>query len=222
MQSGSIEHWLELRKGLPSVAVTLGQATSQAYIGDPRMIAFIAARYKFVAKILEGRPTVAEVGCGDAFGAPIVAQSVQSLLCTDIDRETLELNATRCPAKNVKFAYHDFSQGPLSEPVSAIYLVDVIEHIYPSEEEVFVRNLCGSLTANGVAILGTPNKAAEAYASENSRHGHVNLKTGQTLRAMGAAHFGNVFMFGMNDEVVHTGFAPMAHYLWALCVGPKA
>jgi hypothetical protein len=24
-------------------------------------------------------------------------------------------------------------------------------------------------------------------------------------------------MFSMNDEVVHTGFHPMAHYLFALC-----
>ena len=25
----------------------------------------------------------------------------------------------------------------------------------------------------------------------------------------------------MNDEVVHTGFYPMAHYLFALCAGKK-
>ena len=28
--------------------------------------------------------------------------------------------------------------------------------------------------------------------------------------------FHNVFIFSMNDEVVHTGYAPMAHYLLAL------
>jgi hypothetical protein len=28
-------------------------------------------------------------------------------------------------------------------------------------------------------------------------------------------------MFGMNDEVVHTGYAPMCHFLWALCVTPR-
>jgi len=25
----------------------------------------------------------------------------------------------------------------------------------------------------------------------------------------------------MNDEVVHTGFYPMAHYLLAVCAGPR-
>src|SRR5262249_34885242 len=33
--------------------------------------------------------------------------------------------------------------------------------------------------------------------------------------------FDNVFMFGMNDEVVHTGYAPMCHYLWSLAVGVR-
>ena len=33
--------------------------------------------------------------------------------------------------------------------------------------------------------------------------------------------FHNVFIFSMNDEVIHTGFYPMAHYLWAIGVGPK-
>ena len=27
--------------------------------------------------------------------------------------------------------------------------------------------------------------------------------------------------FSMNDEVVHTGFYPMAHYFFALCCGKK-
>ena len=66
-----------------------------------------------------------------------------------------------------------------------------------------------------------PNKTAEQYASEWSRKAHVNLKTFDGLRDLGLAYFHNVFMFGMNDEVVHTGYGPMCHYLWALCVGPR-
>ena len=34
-------------------------------------------------------------------------------------------------------------------------------------------------------------------------------------------YFHDVFMFSMNDEVVHTGFHAMAHYLFALCVGKR-
>jgi hypothetical protein len=31
-------------------------------------------------------------------------------------------------------------------------------------------------------------------------------------------YFGNVFLMSMNDEMVHTGFNKMAHYLMAVCV----
>ena len=84
-----------------------------------------------------------------------------------------------------------------------------------------MSHLAGSLTARGVAVIGTPNASADIHASENSKIGHVNLKQGEQLRALCQRHFHNVFMFGMNDEVVHTGFLPMSHYLMALCVAPR-
>jgi len=30
-----------------------------------------------------------------------------------------------------------------------------------------------------------------------------------------------VFSFSMNDEVVHTGFEKMAHYLFVICCGAR-
>ena len=215
-------HWLSLRGNLPKFDVHLGRATGQGYVADPRMIAFVSARYKFCAKLLEGRKAVAEIGCGDAFGAPIVAQGVSTLLCTDIDHEMLKDDRIRCAIfKNIQFEYHDFREGPLTAPVDGIYSVDVLEHIYPQEEPLFLSNIAKSLGDHAVAIFGTPNKAAEQYASPNSQIGHVNLKTGDELRNLAQQHFEVVFMFGMNDEVVHTGYLPMAHYLWAVCVGPR-
>jgi hypothetical protein len=53
----------------------------------------------------------------------------------------------------------------------------------------------------------------QPYASPLSKEGHVNCKTMPDLKALMQRFFHNVFMFSMNDEVVHTGFYPMAHYL---------
>ena len=33
--------------------------------------------------------------------------------------------------------------------------------------------------------------------------------------------FHTVFMFSMNDEVVHTGYHKMAHYILAVCSHPR-
>jgi SAM-dependent methyltransferase len=214
--------WRDVHSRMPHHQVTLGRASAAAYVSDPRMIAFIAARYKFVSKMLQGVASALEAGCGDGFGAPIVAQSVGRLVCTDIDEETLADNAKRLTAfKNIEFRYFDFRAARFPDDVDAAFAVDVVEHLFPGEEAAFLANLAASLTPHGVALFGTPNLTADQYASEYSRLGHVNLKDQRSLCKSVAAHFHNVFLFSMNDEVVHTGFYPMAHYLWALCVGPK-
>jgi len=214
--------WLDVHGKIPDQRMTLGRASSNAYRTDPKMIGFMAGRYKFVAKMLDGIDTAMEVGCGDGFGAPVVAQAVKHLYCTDIDKATLADNAERLGfLQNTSFEYFDFRESPFHTPVGAIYCVDVIEHIFQEEEGNFLKNLCNSLRDDGVMIVGTPNKTAEQYASENSRAGHINLKDHKSLRTLMKQYFDHVFLFSMNDEVLHTGFYPMAHYLWALCVTPK-
>ena len=214
--------WLSIRTNLDQFNISLGPATAQAYAKDPRMLSFISSRYKFASKMFAGVDVAIEIGCGDAFGGPIVAQSVKRLICTDIDEEIITQNRTRCEIfKNMEFHYHDFRAKTYPERARAIYLVDVIEHIFQKEEPQFMANLVNSLTPDGFALVGTPNKDAEQHASQHSREGHVNLKTPKTLRDMLSQYFQNVFMFSMNDEVVHTGFGPMAHYVWGLGVGPR-
>lgn len=74
---------------------------------------------------------------------------------------------------------------------------------------------------NAVMLIGTPNITAAQYASEQSAGVHINLKNQNDLKTLLYKYFNNVFMFGMNDEVVHTGFAPMCHYIWEMGVGLK-
>ena len=122
---------------------------------------------------------------------------------------------------NIEYHYHDFRESPYPEKVDAIYLVDVIEHIFIDEEPHFLSSLVTSLNENGICLIGTPNITADKYANEYSREGHINLKDHKSLKTIGEKYFNNSFLFGMNDEVVHTGFPQMAHFLWLLCVNPK-
>jgi hypothetical protein len=150
-----------------------------------------------------------------------VAQSVKKLLCTDINEASLADNADRLSfVANLNFRYVDFRTESLPGEFGAAYAIDVLEHIFPAEEEAFLGNIARSLSAHGVALFGTPNVTSEQYASEYSRLGHVNLQSSGGMQKSLRRFFNNVFMFAMNDEVVHTGYAPMAHYLWALCVDP--
>jgi len=196
---------------------TFGLMTNQAWQDDPRHVVFTLARYKFVAKMLSGRSNVLEIGCADAFGTRLVVQEVKRLTATDFD-PVFVADVLRRMDDRWKFdcMQHDLLAGPIPGSFDSAYALDVIEHINPSDEDVFVSNIVKSLTREGVLILGTPSLESQAHASPPSKAGHVNCKTGKSLRALMERYFHTVFMFSMNDEVVHTGFAPMAHYLIAI------
>ncbi len=218
----SKELWISLDEEIEAEPITLGRYTADDFISNPKQVCIVASRYKFVSKMLDGVATVLEIGCGDGFGSVIVGKSVGKLLCADINEALLADNAARNSfLNNVEYRYVDFREKPLESRVKAAFLVDVIEHIFPDEEGVFLDNITASIEDNGVLLIGTPNKAAEQYASEWSKRAHINLKTFQELRDLAEQRFHNVFMFGMNDEVLHTGYPEMCHFLWAVCAGPR-
>jgi len=204
-------------------SIELGPWASDDLRNDPRHLAFVLGRYKFCAKMLAGKQRVLEVGCGDAFGLPLVAQSVGHVHAVDWDQRQLDGNGERLShLSNVSYGLHDFNEGPLSMTFDAIYWVDVIEHIEPAREKAFLDNLMACLEPGGVMVTGTPNVTAADYASEASKIHHINLKGFEELRETMRERFENVFMFGMNDEVLHTGFGPMSHYVWSVAAGPRS
>jgi 2-polyprenyl-3-methyl-5-hydroxy-6-metoxy-1,4-benzoquinol methylase len=203
---------------------SLGLMTNQAWEDDPRHLVFTLSRYKFVAKMLAGRKHVLEVGCADAFGTRIVVQSVKKLTAVDFDPVFVE-DVNRRMGRRWKFEcrQHDMLNGPVRGGFDAAFALDVIEHIRPRNETAFVGNLVRSLSRHGMLILGTPSLASQAHASPASKRGHVNCKDAPGLRRLMERFFHNVLVFSMNDEVVHTGYHPLAHYLFAIgCTRKKA
>ena len=190
-----------------------GGMTSYNWEHDPKRLAFQYARYKFVAKMLQGKNRVLEVGCADGQGARIVRQHVGSLMGIDSDwlsiSEARRLMSRRWPCE---FLPLDILIAP-AMAFDAVYCLDLFEHI---EDEA---TLLAKLRATApVCILGTPSLESQRYASEISKAGHVNCKSGEDLRSLLLGHWSHVFLFSMNDEVVHTGFTPMSQYLLAVAV----
>lgn len=206
------------QRGLES----LGLMTSQAWYDDPKRLTFTLARYKFVAKLFAGRRHVLEVGCADAFATRIVVQEVGRLTATDFDPLFIEDARKRCNERwHFDCVVHDMLAAPMPGSFDGAYALDVLEHIRPEDEDLFIRHMIAPLEADGALILGMPSLESQDYASPISKEGHVNCKSMPDFRATMQRYFTNVFMFSMNDEVVHTGYHKMAHYLFALCCGKK-
>ncbi len=200
----------------------MGLSTSYLWHHDPKHLLFTLSRYKFVSKLLVGQNRVAEVGCGDAFGSRLIADTAQLVDGYDFDPVFIEnAIAINKAVKNLSFYTHDILEKSLPSLYNAVYSLDVLEHIPQKYEKKFMDNMCKSLTANGVCIAGTPNSTSQVYASPQSKQGHVNCKSYEELHKLFGKYFSTVFVFSMNDEVVHTGYGPMAHYLFAIGIGLK-
>ena len=111
---------------------------------------------------------------------------------------------------------HDMLKGPVPGKFDAAYALDVLEHIPEKDKDRFIRNTIASLTPEGVAIFGMPSLESQPHASPQSKAGHVNCKSGDALKRTLERYFHTVFVFSMNDEVVHTGFIQWHTTFWAL------
>lgn len=195
-----------------------GLMANESWNQDPRRTLFTLARYKFVAKMLSGKEHVLEVGCADAFGTRLVQQEVTHVTAVDFDPVFIQDARERMnPNWPFECFVHDMLSGPVPGKFDAVYSLDVLEHIQPENEPAFMNNLLASIYPNAPVIIGMPSLESQSYASPQSKAGHVNCKSGPDLKRVLEQYFNNVFVFSMNDEVVHTGFFPMAHYLIAIC-----
>lgn len=201
---------------------SLGLMTNQGWYDDPKRLLFVLSRYKFVAKMLAGKKNVLEIGCGDAFATPLVVQEVGQVCAIDFDPVFVRDVHSRM---RDRWAFdcreHDILRGPVPGVFDGVYSLDVIEHIPKKDELVYMANMTSSLDDNGILIIGTPSLQSQPYASPTSKEGHINCKNQDELKDIMGRYFHNVLSFSMNDEVVHTGFHAMAHYLFALGIGKK-
>ena len=203
--------------------ISLGPWTSYSLRHDPKHMAFVLARYKFCAKMMQGKPVVMEVGSGDGLGLPLIAQQAERVYAVDWDQRLLDGNARRLAhLDNVIYLHIDLNTDAPDVAVDGVCMIDVIEHLEPAREAVFMEHVVACVKLDGVLVTGTPNITASQYASPRSEAQHINLKSMESLRELMLRYFDNVFMFGMNDEVVHTGYAPMCHYIWSVAAGVRA
>ena len=192
---------------------------------DPKLLLFVLSRHKAVARILSGYEDVLEVGCGDGFASRLLHPVVSSLTSIDIDPVFIdEARKYSSPDWPVSFHTHDITKGPFLTSkgtlFDAAYSLDVFEHITPNHSDLYAKNVTASLKDNSVFVVGCPSLESQTYASPGSKEGHVNCMNGVDMKAFFSKYFHHTFLFSMNDEVLHTGFTPMAHYNLLLCTTP--
>jgi 2-polyprenyl-3-methyl-5-hydroxy-6-metoxy-1,4-benzoquinol methylase len=152
------------------------------------------------------RRRIGDLGAGQECGRASV----------DGNAEAIVAAKTNWQSDAIQFSCEDFFETRLGR-FDAVVAMDMINVIPADHSEEWIRMIQEHLTEYGIAILGTPNVTAQQGVSDGVRAGPVNLFSGDRLGDQLKRHFHQVFVFGANDEVVHAGYMPLAHYLIAVC-----
>ena len=201
----------------------LGPVNAESILHDPKHLLFTLARYKFATKMLVNARHIVEIGCGEGIGALMfLAETKADITAIDFDQQQIAYaknNVLSHGKGRLIFDCHDFVETSYhTVKADGFVCLDVIEHIYSKEEKDFLSHTTGMIEKGGIAVWGTPNKDAQKYMSARSKVGHINLFDADRFQKTLDGYFSQTFLFSMNDEVVHTGFNRMAHYLIAVCI----
>lgn len=207
--------WQPVKDFMGNRSVLIGSHHTYHFTHSPRKILHMMSYYKFAAKMIGQDKKVFDVGCGEGLGAWLLAKECGRVKGIDLDSEAIEVAKRNWKDTRIDLQCADFLKIKINR-YDAVVSFDVVEHILPRNADVYFRKISRSLKANGIGIVGTPNVLSKKYASPVTKLGHVNLYSGERLEKEMGKYFKHVFMFGANDEVVHTGFLPMAHYLIAV------
>ena len=217
--------WNETKKFERATPLTLSDRISFLYRTSLKSFEIKLARYKFAAKMMRGEGlSLLDLGCNEGTGLFLLSQECNFVdaVGIDFDGEAIEWAREHLGNEKLSFLQCDFIEDRITiSPRDYVVSMDVIEHIPQKYETKFFEVITANLKSDGVAIIGTPNEMMVPYACEASRAGHVNNYNQERLYETAKAFFNNVFIFGMNDEVLNTGFDPMSCYIFALCCCKK-
>ncbi len=216
---GKLE-WKKVRKIIDSKPITLGPFYSGQLKGHWSLLRTMA-RYKFVANLVEGK-NVLDIGCGEGLGTWMLSKYTKYIQGIDTDKKAIKFAKENYEEKKQPHFYNlDFFKLGIGLDKDIVIAIDVIEHIKKKDEIKFMDSIYDSIIEEGFCIIGTPNKNMRKYESPEAKAGHINMYDEKRLRKLMEKYFHNVFIFGMNDEVVYTGFKPMCQYLMAVGCNKK-
>lgn len=195
--------------------VVFGKYYSYWMENSPRRFLNHLSYYKFAADLIGKGKRVLDIGCNEGMGTRLLSVECGFAKGVDFDAHAIEKAQQSWADENTEFVCDDiYNYKPGNW--NAVTSFDVIEHIHPENIKKWWRCIVDNLQHDGIVILGTPSITSKQYASMVTNMGHVNLYSADRLKEEMLAYFKHVFIFSANDELIHTGFKPLAHYYIAI------
>lgn len=209
------KNWDNVKGIMGDYKVTLGRYYSYLLMNTPRRMLYSISYYKFASKMIGSSKRVLDVGCGEGIGTWLLSVECGNAEGVDIDQEAINIAEANWKDRRITFRCSDFFDIQ-DEKWDAIVSMDMIGHLIPENSSYFFEKVAKSLEYDGIVVVGIPNVTSEQYANEITKASQRNFYSAERLYNEMEKYFNHIFLFGANDEVIHTGFMPMAHYLIAI------
>jgi SAM-dependent methyltransferase len=180
-------------KDQPQIA--LGKIASHWYYKTPGRLLQTLSYYKFAAKLIGKEKRVLDVGCKEGLGTWILCKECGSAQGIDTDPEAIESARANFQRPGIEFSVSDILKVTPKAPADAVVAFETPIHA--------IQAIKTNVTDEGLVIVGAPARDSLP----------------ERLEQMMREHFEFVFLFAVNDEVVHTGYFKLAQYL--ICIGSK-
>jgi len=126
------------------------------------------ARYTFAKSLVENK-IVLDVGCGEGYGANLLAQVAQTVVAIDIDEHTIQRAQLKYAAPNLRFATMDSCRLDFSDgSFDVVCSFEVLEHV--SNCQQYLSEIRRVLRKGGAFLVSTPNKERYPMAGMNPFH----------------------------------------------------
>jgi ubiquinone/menaquinone biosynthesis C-methylase UbiE len=151
-------------------------------------------RYAFARALAKGR-RVADIACGEGYGAMLLAQTAGSVHGVDISAEAIAHARSRYAAQsNLSFEQGDACQLSLADAsLDVITSFETIEHLEAQEQ--LLAGFARVLKDDGVLVISSPDKRTYSDERGYQNEFHVRELYRDEFLALLQRHFGHVRLY---------------------------
>jgi 2-polyprenyl-3-methyl-5-hydroxy-6-metoxy-1,4-benzoquinol methylase len=150
--------------------------------------------YEWVARQVAGQRVI-DMASGEGYGADVLARHAKSVVGVEANPDAFEHARLRYARLNLRFERSMVEV--YAEPCDAVVFLQTIEHV--QDPGAVLEHFAAMLAPGGAVFVSTPNvlTLAPPSAERSGNPWHVREYHPEEFRALCAAHFAHVDLFGL-------------------------
>lgn len=142
---------------------------------------------------------IADVACGEGYGAALLSQQAKHVTAVDIDADSIQQAQQKYPQDNVNFVCADaLNTGLEGSQFDCITSFETLEHL--AEHDALLLEFKRLLKEDGCLVISTPDKDMYNPQDKHNHH-HVKELNHREFQHLLSKHFKHHMLFGQQLQL---------------------